>query len=164
MNALEFLKSRRSTRSFSTKEVSRELILEILECAILAPTARNIQPWHFVVITKKETLNELALLSDNGRFIADSPTCIAVFCEETKYYLEDGCNATMNILTAAHILGLGACWVAGDKKDYTESVKKLLSVPKNYNLVSLIPLGYFDEEPRLPSKKSLNDLAHWEKW
>ncbi len=162
MQTLEVLKKRRSVRSFSAKPLPRNLAEELIDCARLAPTARNDQPWEFVVITKKDTLRELGSLAENGSFIKDSSCCIAVLCRETKYYLEDGCAATENILIAACDLGLSGCWVAGDKKPYADKVKELLGVPAALKLVSLIPLGYSDAEQGLPAKRPLKEILHWE--
>ena len=164
MQALQALRKRRSVRIFNAKPVPRNLVEELIDCARLAPTARNIQPWEFVVITKKETLQDLGSLAENGSFIKESSCCIAVFCQDTKYYLEDGCAATENILIAACDLGLSSCWVAGDKKPYADKVRELLGAPVGFKLVSLIPLGFSDAKPPLPSKKSLNDVVHWERY
>ena len=164
MQALQAIRKRRSVRIFNAKPVPRNLVEELIDCARLAPTARNVQPWEFVVITKKDTLQELGSLADNGSFIEDSSCCIAVFCQDTKYYLEDGCAATENILISAYDLGLSSCWVAGDKKPYADRVRELLGVPADFKLVSLIPIGYSDIKAPLPSKKSLNDVMHWERY
>ncbi len=164
MQTQEALKTRRSTRIFNSKPVPQELITELIEAGRLAPSARNIQPWEFVVITDKETLKNLAELTDHGRFISGATCCIAVFCQEGKYYLEDGCAATENILLAAHDMGLGSCWVAGDKKDYNDKARELLGAPLDMKLVSLIPLGYTDNPGRLPPKRNLKELMHWEKF
>ena len=164
MQTQEALKQRRSSRSFQAKPIERSIIEEIIDCARLAPSARNIQPWGFLVITEKEALQKLAAATDTGRFIAESACCIAVFCQDTKYYLEDGCAATENILIAATELGLASCWVAGDKKPYSEGVKELLHAPADLKLVSLIPLGYAKTPAHLPAKKSLRDVLHWDKF
>lgn len=164
METLQALKKRRSIRTFNAKSVPRRLIEELIDCARFAPTARNVQPWEFVVVTKKEMLEELGSLADNGSFIRDSNCCIAVFSKDTKYYLEDGSAATENILIAACNLGLSSCWVAGDKKPYCDRVKELLGVPSDFKLVSLIPLGYSDVRPSLPAKRSLKEVLHWEKY
>jgi nitroreductase len=164
MQALQAIRERRSVRVFNAKPVPRNLVEELIDCARLAPTARNIQPWAFVVITKKETLQKLGSLASNGSFIKESSCCIAVFSQDTKYYLEDGCAATENILIAACDSGLSSCWVAGDKKPYADKVRELLGVPVDFKLVSLIPLGFSDAKPPLPAKKSLNDVVHWERY
>jgi nitroreductase len=164
MDTLEAIKKRRSIRTFNVRSIPPKLIEELIDCARLAPTARNVQPWEFVVITKKETLRKLGSIADTGPFIKESTCCIAVFCQDTKYYLEDGCAATENILVAATSLGLSSCWVAGDKKPYAQKVRELLDVPVEFKLVSLIPLGYSDAKPTKSRKRSLKEVLHWEKF
>jgi len=161
MRTQEALKKRRSIRTFSHKPIRRNLIENLINLAQMAPTARNVQPWEFVVVTEKEVLEKLGSLADNGRFIADSVCCVAVFCKDTKYYLEDGCAATENILIAAADLGLASCWVAGDKKPYCDKVRELLNAGTDVKLVSLIPLGYSESKPPMPSRKSLKEVLHW---
>jgi len=118
MEVLQAIKERRSTRSFNATPLPRDTIEELIDCARFAPSARNVQPWNFTVVTKKDTLQKLGSLAENGSFIKECACCIVVFCQDTKYYLEDGCAATENILIAASGLGLSSCWVAGDKKPY----------------------------------------------
>jgi nitroreductase len=164
MQTLEALKNRRSSRSFTQQPISADLVEKIIDCARLAPTARNIQPWEFIAVTNKETLNKLGKLADNGTFIAGCSCCIAVFCSDTKYYLEDGCAATENILISAAGLGINSCWVAGDKKPYCEDTRQLLGAPLGYKLVSLIALGYADVAAPGAAKRQLKDVLHWEKF
>lgn len=165
MDALEVLKTRRSVRRFKDVPVEREKIEEIIDCARLAPSAVNLQPWEFVVVTDARKREEIARFTDYGKFIREAPVLIAVFCKDTKYYLEDGCAATENILLAAWALGLGSCWVAGDKKPYAEQVRKALQVPEGYRLVSLIALGYPEAVPSgLSLKRNLKEVLHWEKF
>lgn len=161
--ALELLKKRASVRQYQARPVEREKLEAIIDTARLAPTARNEQPWEFVVVTDEGKKAEIASLTDYGRFIAKAGACVAVFCRETKYYLEDGSAATTYILLAATELGLGACWIAGDKKGYTEDIRKALGVPSEYKLVSLVALGYPGEHQPKP-KRELNTVLHWEKF
>ncbi|HPG37866.1 MAG TPA: nitroreductase family protein [bacterium] len=164
MDFFTVLNKRGSVRQFTDKPVPREMLEIIVNAARKAPTANNIQPWEFIVITQPEMLLAIAAHTDHGRFIQDAPACIAVFCADTKYYLEDGCAAVENILLAATALHLGACWVAGDKKPYTEQIGALLQAPEKFRLVALIPLGYPVNaiEPR--EKRPLNAVIHWEKF
>jgi nitroreductase len=163
MVSTDLLKTRRSIRKFIKKDVSREIIEDIIDCARLAPSANNVQPWEFVVITDPEVKKKVSDATDHGRFIEEAPVCIGVLCMDTKYYLEDGCSATENILIAANAHGLSSCWVAGDKKKYADDIKKILGVPEKYNLVSLIPVGYSDEKARV-KKRKLQNVIHWEKF
>jgi len=163
MEAIEALKTRRCKRKFLPTPVPKGVIEDIIDCGRLAPSAVNIQPVEFIVVTKGEIRKKIAEMTDYGRFIAEAPVCIVIFSRQTKYYLEDGSAATENILLAAHSHGLGACWVAGDKKLYAEKVRQLLGAPQNFKLITLIPLGYSKEEPK-PAKRKLKDVLHWEKY
>ncbi len=164
-NLLEVLKSRKSQRNFlDNKPIPREQLEQIIDCARFAATARNVQPWEFVVVTEPGVRQQIAEIATTGKFIAQASACVIVFCQDTKYYLEDGCAATENILIAAAGLGISSCWVAGDKKPYDEDIRNLLSVPQNYKLVSLIALGYDKEEADRAPKRPLTEVLHWEKF
>ena len=155
-------KTRRSVRQYEDRPVSKEIIEDIVDCGRLAATAINIQPWKFVVVQDADMRKKIAATTDYGKFIAQAPVCIVVFCEDVKYYLEDGSAATQNILNAAHAHGLGACWVAGDKKAYAPKMAEMLGMPANHKLVSLISLGYPAQTPS-PSKKPLSQVIVWER-
>ncbi|MEW6009259.1 MAG: nitroreductase family protein [Candidatus Omnitrophota bacterium] len=160
METFQAIKSRRSIRKFSSKPIPKETILKLLDAARLAPTARNVQPWEFIVVTDTKIRTTIASFTVNGPFIKDAPVCVLIISKDTKYYLEDGCAATVNILLAAADLGIGACWVAGDKKDYCQKVLSLFKVPDGYKLVSMVALGVAAEKPDV-TKKELDDLVHW---
>ncbi|MDD1685674.1 nitroreductase family protein [Methanoregula sp.] len=147
------IKSRHSVRKFKPDSVDELAIRDAIECAALAPTARNVQPWLFGVIKEKQVLEKIAELADNGRFIADCTLCFAVFGEKKEtYYLEDCCAATENLILALQAYGVSSCWVAGDKKDYAEPVRILLNVPDKYTLVSLVAAGTPAEITIAPKK------------
>ena len=163
MDAIEALKTRHSVRAFTGEPVPRKIIEDVVDCGRLAATAINIQPWEFVIVTDPGLRRRLAETSDHGKFIADAPVCVVVLCQDTKYYLEDGSAATENILLAARAHGLGACWVAGDKKPFASEICRLVGAPQNFKLVSLIPIGYPAESPE-KTKRPLSDVLHWEKY
>ena len=158
------LKTRRSVRSFRTTPIPKEILEDIIDCARLAPTGRGVQPWEFIVITNAESRERIAEIADYGSFVAEAPACVAVFCADTKYYIEDGAAATENILLAAWAHEVGSCWVAGDKKEYCDEIRTLLDVPDGFKLVSLVALGYPDQPPAEKKKRSLDDVLHWERW
>jgi nitroreductase len=166
VEAIDVLLKRRSIRVFKEELIERKELEKIVEAGRFAPTARNVQPWQFVVVTNKDTLKELAVLADNGKFLAGGAAAIVVLCLDTKYYLEDGCSATVNMLNAAASLGIASCWVAGDKKEYSSGVLKLLKAPEGFKLISIIALGYPKEESafRKAEKKPLQDILRWEKF
>ncbi|QAT17041.1 hypothetical protein BU251_04470 [Candidatus Velamenicoccus archaeovorus] len=155
---------RRSIRKYKPGEVSKTLLEEAVWAASQAPTARNVQPWEFVVVTQRPRLKELsAIVSPNGAFLEYASACIVVFCHDTKYYLEDGCAATTQALLALSMAGLGACWIAGDKKDYTDKVRGFLGGAQDLKLVSLVAVGMPAEIPA-PQKKASKEMIHWEKF
>ena len=162
MDALEALKARRSVRRFLPQPVAREALEALVDAARHAPTARNEQPWDFVAVTARANIRAVAELTDHGRFMADAGACIAVFCADTKYFVEDGCAATENILIAAAALGLGTCWIAGDKKPYAEDIRRLLKIPEGHKLVSLVAVGHPDGPPATHPKRDLSRVLHWE--
>jgi nitroreductase len=158
------IKSRHSVRKFKQDPVSDVAIRDAIECAAHAPTARNIQPWLFGVIKNKETLGKIGGVTDNGKFIAEATLCIAVFGEKNeKYYLEDCCAATENVILALQAHGVNSCWVAGEKKSYAEMIRTFLGVPEKYTLVSLVAAGY-PSEMTIAAKKEMKQIVFFEKF
>ena len=156
------IKGRHSVRKYKPTPIEDTVIRDALECAVHAPTAMNLQPWLIGVVRKKDLLVQIAGLAGNGKFIADAAVCFAVFGERTaKYYLEDCCAATENLILGLQAHGVGACWVAGDKKDYAETVRKLLNVPQTYTLVSLVPAG-LPADISIANKKETKQVVFYE--
>jgi len=153
------IKSRHSVRKFKPDPVNELIIKDALECAAHAPTAMNLQPWLFGVIKNKDMLGKIARITDHGKFIADAPLCFTVFGEKKeKYYLEDCCAATENLILALQAHGINSCWVAGEKKPYVETIRSLLGVPEKYTLVSLVPAGY-PSEMTIAQKKEMKHIV-----
>ncbi|MFH1791761.1 MAG: nitroreductase family protein [Candidatus Omnitrophota bacterium] len=164
MDFFETVKTRRSVRVYSDKGVQKEAIEQVIDAGRLAATARNEQPWEFIVTQDRDKLAEIGRLCPNGKFASGASCLIAVFSKDTKYYIEDSSAATQNMLLAIEALGLGGCWIAGDKKDYANEIRRLFVVPEGYKLVSMVSLGHpKTDEPPHP-KRNLPDMIHWEKW
>ncbi len=163
MDCIEALKTRRSIRAYTGEPVSREMIEDIIDCGRLAPNPINIQPWEFVVVTEPAALGAIAGVANFGGFISQAAVCVVVLCKDTKYYLEDGCNASQNILVAARAHRLGRCWVAGDKKQYADRIRGMVGAPEGYKLISLLSIGHPAEEP-VKDKRPLSEVLHWERF
>jgi len=163
MDCISALKTRRSVRAYTGEPVAPEVLTDLVDCGRLAASGRNDQPWEFVVVTAPQTLGTIAGMTDFGKFIARAAACIVVLCKDTKYYLEDGANASQNILVAAHAHGLGGCWVAGDKKPYADAIRRMLGAPEGYRLVSLLAIGHPAEKPE-KEKRPVSEVLHWEKF
>lgn len=153
------IKCRHSVRKFKPAPVEENVIRDALECARSAPTAMNLQPWLFGLVKDRALLSRIADLTDHGKFISDAAVCFAIFGERrAKYYLEDCCAATENLILALQSYGVGSCWVAGEKKGYAEEVRNLLGVPATYTLVSLVPAGY-PADISLQKKKDTDEIT-----
>jgi nitroreductase len=164
MDFFDVVKNRKSVREYSDKKIDRAVIEKIIDAGRLAATARNEQPWEFIATFDKKAMDKICAMCPNGPFIKDAVCLLAVFTKDTKYYLEDCSAATQNILLAIEALGLGGCWVAGDKKDYAETVREIFKVPSGYRLASMISVGYPKNLQGPKAKKPLKEVMHWEKW
>jgi nitroreductase len=161
--AIEALKSRRSIRTYASQPVERSVIEEIIDCARLAPTAMNNQPWDFVVITGKEDLARIPVLLGHAEFIANAAFCVLVLTRESNCAVEDCCAATENLLIAAEAYGLGSCWVAGAPQPYAPTVAKAFGAPDDRKLISIVSFGFPAEAPAV-QKRSLPEVLHWERF
>jgi nitroreductase len=151
------IKGRHSVRKFKPDPIDESFIHDVIECAVHAPTAMNLQPWLIGVIRSGDLLKKIAAMTDHGKFIAEVPICFVIFGERNaKYYLEDCCAATENLILGLQAYGVGSCWVAGDKKEYAEELRNLLNVPEKYTLVALVPAGLPLEIVPAPKKETKN--------
>jgi nitroreductase len=163
MTAIEAIRSRRSIRTYTSQPVDPTIIEEIVDCARLAPTAMNDQPWEFVVITEKSSLARIPPLLGHAEFIANAAFCVLVLARPTSCAVEDCCAATENLLLAAQAHGLGACWVAGAPQPYAPAVARAFGAPENLTLISIVAVGYPAESPSI-EKRPLAELLHWERF
>ena len=163
MNAIEALRSRRTIRTYSSRPVERPLIEQIVDCARLAPTAMNDQPWDFVAVTDREALRSIPPLLGHAKFIADAAFAVLVLARPTTYAVEDACAATENLLIAAAAHGIGSCWVAGTQQPYGPAVVREFGAPDDRKLIAIVSFGYPAEEPKV-EKRPLGDVLHWERF
>jgi len=164
METFDAINKRVSEREYTSKPIDKVFLEKLIDAGRRAPSARAVEPWEFIVIKDKDTLKKLTNLIPNGPFLKDASSGIVIYCGDTKYYLEDGVAATENILLAASDLGIGACWIAGDKKSYAREVSKLLGVPDKLKLISLIALGWAKSPKKQVKNRTLKNVLHWEKF
>ena len=143
MSLLDVILSRRSIRSYENKEISQEILRQVLEAGRQAPSAANRQPFRFVVVTDSEAKNELSK-SLFGKHIKNSPVVIVGCADEKsiltgKWAVVDTTIALQNIVIAAWTFGIGSCWIGSFSE---EKVKKLLEIPDKWKVVALLTLGY----------------------
>jgi len=166
----DVIRHRYSVRSFTSEKVDRNFILEILEAARMAPSAVNYQPWHFIVVTEPENLDELQAVYPRNWF-KEAPVCIVVCSDhslswkrksdEKDFADVDAAIAIDHLVLKATELGLGTCWVCNFD---TEMTRKKLQLPDYIEPIALIPLGFTTSEAPPKSRKPLSEIVHWEKF
>lgn len=163
MDTLTCIRTRREIRDYLEKPIPGESLNRILEAGRLAPSSKNSQPWHFVVIRDKETLAKISELTPTGEHIAKAPLAIAVLMDSAKLPEIDGTRAIQNMVLAAWGLGIGACWVANF---YEDGVKDVLGAPQRMKLITVMPFGY-PTQPKTKRKKirkPIEEIVHYEKF
>jgi nitroreductase len=136
-----------------------------------APSAAAKDPWRFVVIRNRQTLMDIAAALPNGQMLAGAALGIAVCGElpvahdqQLSYLLQDCSAAIENLLLAAHILGLGACWLGVHPREQRMSaLKQILSLPASVIPVACIAIGH-PGEIKEPRTRFNRDYVHSEKW
>jgi nitroreductase len=162
-NAIAVLRSRRSIRAYTSQPVPRPIIEEILDCARLAPTAMNHQPWDFIVITGKEDLALIPPLVGHAAFIATAAFAVLVLARESMCPVEDCCAATENLLLAATAHGIGSCWVTASGQAHAPKVAAAFGAPPDRQLVAIAAFGFPAETPQV-EKRPLADVLHWDRF
>ena len=168
---LEFIFGRRSIRLYSPEAVSEAEVQKLLEAAMAAPSAAAKDPWRFVVVRNRQTLADIVAALPNGQMLAGAALGIAVCGElpaahdqQLSYLLQDCSAAIENLLLAAHILGLGACWLGVHPREQRmNALKKILSLPPSVIPVACIAIGH-PAEAKEPRTRFNQDYVHSEKW
>jgi nitroreductase len=163
--------SRRSIRTYLDKPVPEGLIEELLNAAMAAPSAVAKDPWRFIVVKNRETLRIIAEALPNGKMLAQAGVGFVVLGdleaahrEDIGYLLQDCSAAIENLLIAASILGLGACWLGVyPVEERVTHLREVFTLPDTIIPVAAIAAGYPAEEksPRTRFEKS---YVHFEKW
>lgn len=181
MNFIDLVKKRESVRGYLDKSVEREKIERCIECARLAPSACNSQPWKFIVVDDKDMVQSLAkkiydpLVSGINKFTLTSPCFIAVVSQKRNltskigsivkkkdYTSIDLGIATEHICLAATELGLGTCIIGWFKE---KEIKDILKVPKNLGIEVIISIGYFDNKnPREKNRKNIDEILSYNEY
>jgi nitroreductase len=166
-DALSVIHSRKSVRSYTDEEVTKEQLIQLMEAAMAAPTAMDKRPWRFVAVTERETLDSLGEGLPYAKMLFDAPAAIVVCGDTTVYepfWMLDCSCASENLLLAAEAMGLGAVWTAvWPRDDRQEHVREVLELPDHILALNVIPIGYPAGNPT-PKEKFDETNIHWEKW
>jgi len=159
----EFLLTRRSVRKFKSEDVPTELLLEAINIARFAPSARNAQPWEFVIVKDREKREKLAQIHRWAKYAAEAPAAIVVLADTRlapDTYMIDGSLAAMYLWLALHCLGLGAVWL-NTVRD-ADKVREIVGAPEHLYPVALFAVGYPDEKPEPKPRRQMNEIVHLE--
>ena len=171
MDVFETIKGRRSVRKFKSKTVEREMTEKLLNAACWAPSGGNIQPWKFIVVEDRTTLEMVRKISPG--YFGETPLAILVCSDKTRAlkvggtmgrdYLSiaDCAMATENIVLAACALGLGTCIV---KSFSHAAMKEILEIPEGVEPELLVVVGYPDASPAPPRRIPLKENTYLNKF
>lgn len=162
---LELLKSRRSIRRFKPTPVPLELVLKAIDAARYAPSAKNSQPWRFIIVEDPAIRRRLGEIHAYARPLLNAPLAVIVACvseESPTSYLLDCANATIYFMLAAHALGLGTVWVQTLRN--IGELREILGLPANVTPVSMLAVGYPDESPAPRPRKPLEEIVFLNKY
>ncbi len=177
---IKIIKERRSIRAYKDKPIEEEKIQEIVECGLMAPNAKHLQPWKFIVVTNKDLIKEIAKrvqdkVIDNPRYsfvkeraktkddviFYNAPLAIFILGEKDSRWAKLDCSyAAENMMLAAKSLGLGSCPI-GMARYLTEEkdLVQKLDFDENYELIITLVFGYPDEKPE--PKERNKDVVEW---
>jgi len=169
MDVKKAIEKRKSIRRFKEKEVPDRIIKEIIDAARRAPSAQNLQPWHFLVVKNKESLLKFKKDGVFGQKEMYQAPVVIVCCTEKEYSIKEHEGESLINLSLASAflvlrateLGLGTCFVGWVDK---EKIKRILGIPKDFTVPYVIVLGYPNEKPEPRGRKKLNEIMSFEKW
>ena len=172
------IKGRRSIRRYREEHIPDSLIEELLDLARYAPSSMNGQPWYFIVIRNDETKRQLVEIKNKhcppekrryrADFLQNAPVVVVVCVDRERSFnrgIENAVLAAANIMLGASRRGLGSVYMSAYRHDdpsISEEIKQILSIPKNVDPVTIIPLGYPDEIPQPKKVRSLADIVAYE--
>lgn len=166
MDTLQAISTRTSIRKFLDKEVSMKVVKTILEAGIKAPSGGNRQPWRFIVVTDKAKIKTFDP-EFHQSCVEQAPAVIVVcanphdtwekYDENDQCYILDTAAAIENMLLAIHDQGLGGVWVVSFSKN---EVRKQLNIPLHWQIVSIVPFGYFEGNNITRPRKRLEEVAY----
>ncbi len=166
---IDAILKRRSIRNYRGGTVDKSTIRELLIAGMYAPSARNQQPWHFLVIEDRNTLVRISQVHPYASMLPGAALAILVCGDETLelskgYWSVDCAAATQNILLAAHALGLGAVWLGVYPREKRQAdIHEIFRLPEHIHPFSLVSLGHPAEVKPVPDRVR-DDRIHWNAW
>ena len=165
MEIYECVKSRLTVRSFKPDPVPDSVVRRLLRSAQWAPTSRNQQPGHFIVIQDRETLESIGQIAASGSFVGRAPFAIAIVMVNADSPELDAGRALQQMELVAWSEGMGTCFVTLEG-DEISRVKELLGIPEEAELITVLPFGYHAEgaEGRGKRRRPLSQITHLDRF
>jgi nitroreductase len=168
MDVFVAIRKRYSCRSYKEKEIEREKLNQLLEAARLAPSAKNLQDWRFVIVTETDEKRKLAQAANNQTFL-EKAGIILVACTNSDYLMRCGQPAGVidvaialeHICLQATELGLATCWIGAF---YPEKVKPIVGIPADITIVELLAVGYPADKPKESPRNPIEKIACFNTW
>jgi nitroreductase len=168
MTVLEAIRKRYSCRAYQDKNIEKEKLSQILEAARLAPSAKNMQDWRFVVVTDKEKKHKLVEAANNQTFI-ENAGAIIVACSVSSEVMRCGqavgpidvAIALEHICLQAAQLGLATCWIGSF---YPDKVRPIVGIPQDVAIIELMALGYPADKQKEPKREPMEKIVCYENW
>ena len=168
MDVYEAVRMRLTVREFKPDPVPNEVVQKMLRAVQWAPSSRNRQPWHLVMVRDKDMLRKIGSIASSGRFVADAPMAIAVAMENADRPDLDTGRAVQQMELVAWEEGLGTCFVGLRLAEQNRQIKELLGIPESFDLVTVLPFGYRLVESQgrqgRKNRKSLGEIVYWEQY
>ena len=168
MDVYEAVRTRLTVREFKPDPVPDDVVQKMLRAVQWAPSSRNRQPWHLVVVRDKDMLRKIGSIASSGRFVADAPMAIAVAMENADRPDLDTGRAVQQMELVAWEEGLGTCFVGLRLAEQNRQIKEILGIPESFDLVTVLPFGYRLVESQgrqgMKNRKSMDDIVHWEQY
>ena len=169
MEITEAIRLRRSIRNYQDRPIEQEKLIRILEAGRLAPSARNLQDWKFIVVRDKEKRQKLSEAAMGQPHVARAPVVIAACATQTENVMTCGqycypidlAIAVDHMSLAAMAEGLGTCWIGAFHED---KVKDILGVPEKIRVAIMMTLGYPAESPAARPRKKLEEIVAYDTW
>lgn len=140
MDVYQAIQTVLAVRSFQDKPVPADVVQRVIEAGRLTASARNAQPWYFIVVDDKNTLTQFGAKAQTGPYIAQAPVAVVVVVEKGQFGISDGSRAIQDMLLTAWDAGVGSNWVgfAGG----LDWAKPMLGIPDNLDVLAILPFGY----------------------
>ncbi|MEI6576194.1 MAG: nitroreductase family protein [Bacteroidota bacterium] len=149
---------RRSIRKYTSQQIEKEQLDLLVGAAMFAPSAGNQQPWQFVIVDKRDVLDELILSGPYTSALKTAQAAIIVCADMERvtregFWIQDCSMAGHNIMLEAYNLGLGSVWIGCyPREDRMANVARTLRLPSFAIPLTIIAIGYPDETKERPDR------------